>query len=250
MSLDGIELYSTLEHETGLATGWKQCGSLNVARTADRLTSTRRQMARAQSFGIEFDFVAPADAARQRSIPHPTTSRGVDSRRRQGESHRSHPVARPRRAQRRRGRSPSCTPRHRRRRRRRAGRRSAGAATARERSGRESIVNCAGQRARVRPAGGRQRPALLGRALLPRHRTHRRRHARAAGDPRPRRLPLLQGGSRRPGEGGFEPRAKPWNVVRIPDRFEFQLLPEDWDQFEILNAQRDHRTPCHRVRRK
>ena len=27
----GIELYATLEAETGLATGWKQCGSVNVA---------------------------------------------------------------------------------------------------------------------------------------------------------------------------------------------------------------------------
>ncbi len=31
--------------------------------------------------------------------------------------------------------------------------------------------------------------------------------------------------------GGFEPVAKPWNVDPIPDGFEFQLLPEDWDQF-------------------
>jgi glycine/D-amino acid oxidase-like deaminating enzyme len=31
MSKYGIELYSTLEQETGLATGWKQCGSVNVA---------------------------------------------------------------------------------------------------------------------------------------------------------------------------------------------------------------------------
>src|SRR5678816_1344177 len=34
--------------------------------------------------------------------------------------------------------------------------------------------------------------------------------------------------------GGFEPEAKPWNVEPIPDGFEFQLLPEDWDHFEIL----------------
>jgi 4-methylaminobutanoate oxidase (formaldehyde-forming) len=44
--------------------------------------------------------------------------------------------------------------------------------------------------------------------------------------------------------GGFEPVAKPWNVARIPDRFEFQLLPEDWDQFEILMQNAIHRTPC------
>ena len=44
--------------------------------------------------------------------------------------------------------------------------------------------------------------------------------------------------------GGFEPEAKPWNVDPIPDGFEFQLLPEDWDQFEILMTNAIHRTPC------
>src|SRR5512147_438760 len=49
MSRYGIELYSTLEKETGLATGWKRCGSLNVARTPERLKLVKRQMARAAS---------------------------------------------------------------------------------------------------------------------------------------------------------------------------------------------------------
>ena len=44
--------------------------------------------------------------------------------------------------------------------------------------------------------------------------------------------------------GGFEPKAKPWNVDPIPDGFEFQLLPEDWDHFEILMKNAIHRTPC------
>src|SRR5690242_80806 len=44
--------------------------------------------------------------------------------------------------------------------------------------------------------------------------------------------------------GGFEPVAKPWSVPRIPDAFAFQLLPEDWDQFEVLMQNALHRTPC------
>ena len=64
MSRYGIELYASLEQETGLATGWKQCGSLNVAKTPERLTLMKRQMARAKSFGIEFEFVSPAEAGR------------------------------------------------------------------------------------------------------------------------------------------------------------------------------------------
>ena len=31
--------------------------------------------------------------------------------------------------------------------------------------------------------------------------------------------------------GGFEPVAKPCFYKGIPEKFEFQLLPEDWDQF-------------------
>ena len=37
MSKYGIELYATLEAETGLATGWKQCGSVNVAKPPERM---------------------------------------------------------------------------------------------------------------------------------------------------------------------------------------------------------------------
>jgi 4-methylaminobutanoate oxidase (formaldehyde-forming) len=44
--------------------------------------------------------------------------------------------------------------------------------------------------------------------------------------------------------GGFEPVAKPWSVEPVPARFEFQLLPEDWEQFEILMRNAIHRTPC------
>src|SRR4030095_11529145 len=64
MSQYGIELYSTLEQETGLATGWKQCGSLNVFKTPQRLKASKRQMARAKSFGIEFEFVSPTEASK------------------------------------------------------------------------------------------------------------------------------------------------------------------------------------------
>ena len=34
--------------------------------------------------------------------------------------------------------------------------------------------------------------------------------------------------------GGFEPVAKPWATDGIPEPFEFRLLPDDWDQFQIL----------------
>ncbi|HET9351319.1 MAG TPA: FAD-dependent oxidoreductase, partial [Burkholderiales bacterium] len=44
--------------------------------------------------------------------------------------------------------------------------------------------------------------------------------------------------------GGFEPVAKPWGMQGIPERFEFQLLPEDWDQFQPLMEAAIHRVPA------
>jgi 4-methylaminobutanoate oxidase (formaldehyde-forming) len=44
--------------------------------------------------------------------------------------------------------------------------------------------------------------------------------------------------------GGFEPDAKPWGMDGIPEKFEFQLLPDDWDQFEILMTNALQRVPA------
>src|SRR5882762_6037300 len=58
MSKYGIELYSKLEAETGLATGWKQCGSVNVAATPERMQTLRKQAALARSFGVEVEVIS------------------------------------------------------------------------------------------------------------------------------------------------------------------------------------------------
>src|SRR3954468_17360946 len=60
MSRYGIELYASLEAETGLATGWKRCGSVNVARTRERMMVLRKQLALARSFGVECEEIGPA----------------------------------------------------------------------------------------------------------------------------------------------------------------------------------------------
>ena len=46
------QLYAGLEAETGLATGWKQCGSISVARTPERMTYLRRSAATANAQGV------------------------------------------------------------------------------------------------------------------------------------------------------------------------------------------------------
>src|SRR5215468_2041760 len=56
------ELYAGLERETGQPTGWKQVGSLIVARSADRMTQLRRTAAMAEVFGVDVRLIAPAEA--------------------------------------------------------------------------------------------------------------------------------------------------------------------------------------------
>ena len=57
-----VELYSSLEAETGHATGFKQNGTLGVCRTRDRMHETMRTATIARSFGIEAEMIGPAEA--------------------------------------------------------------------------------------------------------------------------------------------------------------------------------------------
>lgn len=57
-----VELYSTLEAETGQATGFKQNGTLGVCRTRDRLFETKKIASIAKSFGLEAQIISPAEA--------------------------------------------------------------------------------------------------------------------------------------------------------------------------------------------
>src|SRR6266496_3999198 len=56
------ELYSRLEKETGQSVGWKQVGSLIVARSPDRLTQLRRTAAMSEWFGVEVQLISPETA--------------------------------------------------------------------------------------------------------------------------------------------------------------------------------------------
>lgn len=59
------ELYSQLEQETGHSVGWKQVGSLIVAKSEDRMIQLRRTMAMAEIFGVEAHLIS-AEAAREK----------------------------------------------------------------------------------------------------------------------------------------------------------------------------------------
>jgi glycine cleavage system aminomethyltransferase T/glycine/D-amino acid oxidase-like deaminating enzyme len=247
MSRYGIELYSSLEKETGLATGWKQCGSLNVAKTPERLTLMKRQMARAKSFGIEFEFVSPAEAGRIAPILRIDDLAGAVWIPGDGKANPTDLTQSLARGARMRGariveavKVVGVTMAH--------GRVTGVRWKSADGDGEircESVVNCGGQWAREfgRLAGvnvplcsaehfylvTRQIPGVTPGMPVIRDPDGFLYYKEEVGG-------LVM--------GGFEPEAKPWSPERIPDNFEFQLFPEDWEHFEILMANAIHRTPC------
>ena len=55
------ELYGNLEAETGVATGFKRCGSITVALTAERREEIFRQAAMARAFGVDVEEISPKE---------------------------------------------------------------------------------------------------------------------------------------------------------------------------------------------
>ena len=67
-----VELYDTLEAETGQAIDWKKVGSLRLACSPERLLEVKRAATMAKSFGLEMHLISPAEA--QRLFPLMTTT--------------------------------------------------------------------------------------------------------------------------------------------------------------------------------
>src|SRR5437016_7566899 len=57
-----VELYDTIEAETGQAIGWKRNGGLRLACNAERLTEIKRQATTAHSFGLEMHLLSSKEA--------------------------------------------------------------------------------------------------------------------------------------------------------------------------------------------
>ena len=240
-------LYARLEAETGLATGWRQSGSLQVARTPERLEVLRRNMARAARFGIEADLIdLPATAERWPLLnttdlvgsvwipsdgsvnPTDLTQSLARGARRAGvgilEGVRVLDIdtgvgARPR---------------------------ARAVVTDHGTIECDTLVVCAGQWSK---AVGR-----LAGVSVPMHSAE---HFYAVTETLPgvdHRLPVL----RDPDGcvyfkeetaglvmGGFEPHAKPWRgPFNLPTNFEFQLLPPDLEQVQVLIDNAIHRVPA------
>ena len=251
-------LYARLEAETGLATGFKRCGGVTVARIPDRLTQLRRTAATAEAFGLDCELIGPARAAELYPIlrtddllgalwlpgdgtanPSDVTQSLAAGARRGGA--RIFERTRVTGISTRDGAVTGVTAD------RGADR---GAAGGSDRGGgqhieAEVVVNCAGQWAK---AVG----SLCG-VTVPLHSAEHFYVVTGQISGVHRMLPILRdpdgytyfkeevGGLV---VGGFEPQAKPWVAPdELPYPFEFQLLPEDWDHFSVLMDSALHRIP-------
>jgi 4-methylaminobutanoate oxidase (formaldehyde-forming) len=238
-----IELYQSLEVETGQATGWRETGSLAVAANADRMTQLKRQVSLARGFGLDAELLpvtevpdywplvrtddligavfSPGDG---RVNPSDTASALVKGARGRGvRFFEDTPVQRIEKN---------------------AGRASA-VVTPLGRIECENVVLCAGLWSRDL--------ALLAGAHFPLYACE---HFYILTKPIPgidRHLPTLSAQDSylyiRDEVGGllvgcFEPNAKPLPLSRLPTDFAFDLLDEDWDHLEPMLKNAIHRIPA------
>ena len=228
------ELYDRLEAETGLSAGYRQCGGVIVARTADRLTQLRRTAAAAEAFDLECDLLTPQQAGERFPLMATDDLVGAIWLPGDGKANPTDLTLALAKGARLRGatviehvRVLDVTTKN-------------GAVTGvRTDAGdieADVVVNCAGQWAK-------QVGAMVG-VTVPLHSAEHFYVVTDQIDGVHSDLPLLRdpdgytyfkeevGGLV---VGGFEPEAKPWVAPdAIPYPFEFRLLEEDWEHFEVL----------------
>ncbi|MGY9013625.1 MAG: FAD-dependent oxidoreductase, partial [Rhodobacterales bacterium] len=240
------ELYGALEAETGVATGFKRVGSITAALTAERREEIFRQAAMARAFGVEVEEITPSEIGAR--YPHLNLD-GVQAGVYLSKDGQGDP-----------GNIALALAK---------GARQNGAliqervkATGLQRNGRritgvdwqaedgatghivcEMLVNCAGM-------WGHEVGRMAG-VNVPLHACEHFYIVSEAIEGLGQ-LPVL----RVPDEcayykedagkmmlGAFEPNSKPWAMEGIPDSFEFDQLPEDFDHFEPILEMAVNRMP-------
>ena len=242
----GVQLYQELKDETGLDTGFRQTGSISVARTQGRMDELRRMISMAKSFGVEMNEIGLDEAEELwpllsteglvgavhlpydgETVPDSTanalatgaTNRGV-------QIIENTPV------------NNILT----------SGGAVSGVSTARGDIRCEVVVNCAGMWARE--------IGLSCGVSIPLHAAD---HAYFVTEPVPgaaedmpslrdpdgyiyvRRYPFEGGGIL---IGGFEPEGVPWGMDGIPDDFSLHMLNRDWSHYDILMEKAMDRVPA------
>jgi len=227
------KLYSDLEAETGLATGWKNTGSLAVARSVDRMTVLKRTAASARAQGVDVDVISAKEAGDLWPLMETSDLQGAIWLPGDGKANPTDLTQSLAKGARNGGakviervkvtdvivKDGAVT----------------GVKTDKGQIDAEIVVNCAGQWAR-------EIGKMCG-VSVPLHSAEHMYIVTGEIEGVHPDLPVMRdpdgyiyfkeevGGLVM---GGFEPEAKPWGMDGIPDKFEFSLLPDDWDQFEIL----------------
>ncbi|HEX7826490.1 MAG TPA: FAD-binding oxidoreductase, partial [Mycobacterium sp.] len=228
------ELYTQLEQETGLTAGYKQCGGVTVARTEDRMIQLRRTAANAAAFNLECELLTPEQALEHYPVMRVDDLVGAIWLPADGKANPTDLTQALAKGARMRGAKivehirvlDVLTD----------GSAVTGVRTDRGEIEAEIVVNCAGQWAK-------QVGAMAG-MNVPLHSAEHFYVVTETIDGVHTDMPILRdpdGYTYFKEEvgglviGGFEPEAKPWvSPDKIPYPFEFQLLEEDWDHFQIL----------------
>ncbi|MBT0956661.1 FAD-dependent oxidoreductase [Alphaproteobacteria bacterium KMM 3653] len=233
------ELYGELETETGVATGFKRCGSITVALTEERREELWRQASMARAFGVDVERITPGEVkARYEHLNIEGVTGGVYLEK-DGQGDPANIALALAKGARQMGAQVfeqtlvTALPKQ--------GRRVTGVDWQRgEESGHitaDNVINCAGM-------WGREVGKMAGTSV-PLHACEHFYIVTEAIEGLTQ-MPVL----RVPDEcayykedagkillGAFEPNAKPWAMEGIPKDFEFDQLPEDFDHFEpILEA--------------
>jgi 4-methylaminobutanoate oxidase (formaldehyde-forming) len=234
------ELYGGLEAETGVATGFKRCGSITVALTDERREEIFRSAAMARAFGVDIEEIGPEEVKTR--YPHLNTESvtGGVFLDKDGQGDPGNIALALAKGARQRG--AQIFERVKATKALRDGRRITGVEYVAEDGTQgqitcEHVVNCAGM-------WGHEVGQMLGTSIP----LQACEHFYIVSEPIKglEQLPVL----RVPDEcayykydagkimlGAFEPVSKPWGMQGIPDSFEFDQLPEDFDHFEpILEA--------------
>ncbi|MCW2752383.1 MAG: FAD-dependent oxidoreductase [Aeromicrobium sp.] len=237
-------LYEQLEDEVGLSSGFKRCGGVTVARTEDRMEQLRRTVATAAAYDLECELLTADEAGARYPLLETSDLLGGIWLPGDGTANPTDLTQALARGARQRGatvvehvrvlevlvKDGAVT----------------GVRTDLGDIEADIVVNCAGQWAH-------QLAAQIGVSVP----LHSAEHFYVVTDQiegvRPD-LPILRdpdgytyfkeevGGLV---VGGFEPVAKPWVAPdQIPYPFEFQLLDEDWDHFQILMDSAIERVPA------
>ena len=236
------ELYFRLEEETGVATGFKRNGSMTVALTDERMEELRRSAAMARAFGVEIDEISPSDiGARYPGLKVDDAVGGVWLPK-DGQADPVNITQALARGARNYGvkivQGVKVTDIH------KADGRVTGVMTDQGPIEADYVVNAGGMWAR-------EIGAKAGVAV-PLHACEHFYIVTEGIDGLTPNLPVL----RMPDEcayykedagkillGAFEPKSKPWGMNGIPEDFEFDSLPEDFDHFEPILERAVERFP-------